>query len=569
MKAGIFRIIGSQSLCKAIGGELKEIGYDISRFASVYNGICSNMSGSMIETEFTKEDYVQLYNDVTYDSRIVDKIFELPQQYDEALAFAKEQLSDKYWVKTPEKWDVDTYAVCVIAGVNWSKNKVGDIYLMTDKDEAINITQKTTRLSFSVPNPAYDRAFKWFATEKEAKEFVKTLKPNPTPKPKPVAKEVEPEFKVGDYVILAHNTHIGRITQINGNSYSYWGFRNSYLGFTENDKDIEYTFTPNTRLATSQEIEEFLIRVAKLKGYTNGCRVDQTKGYNGAGRNHVINNASNIIVNWCENKYYNVSIDGIGVFFDKDGNSSWATIIPESKPVEPRFTRTKKVEDLVYPDVVHCNSQEERDLLCKYQPNINHWTTESPYILMGAGGSYNRPYQEAGVGQTYVNYEFSNIIFPEEFVLPEKWVFEITSTNYPKFKHLRQLYGGITGYISSNKYAELPWGLWCEAIPTGYTLITFEQFEKHVLGETTLTKLPFGNLEFTIHKGLTMVENYASCKEGNITKEQIKQIVEWFNKDFTLLGHKMELTSTAPIYIKFGCCEGTREQAEAILKAFN
>jgi len=79
-------------------------------------------------------------------------------------------------------------------------------------------------------------------------------------------------------------------------------------------------------------------------------------------------------------------------------------------------------------------------------------------------------------------------------------------------------------------------------------------------------KLPFGKLTFTINKD----KKTATCLEGTITKSEIKQIVDWFAKDFTLLGHKMQIVNEGKWYIGFGCCKnGTLKEAQAILAAFD
>ena len=90
--------------------------------------------------------------------------------------------------------------------------------------------------------------------------------------------------------------------------------------------------------------------------------------------------------------------------------------LPENHPDKIK-KRSKKVEDLRYPDVVHCNSQKERNLLKNHVPkfDINNWTSEDPYLLIG-GGCCSHPYEE-NTWNNYVNYEFYDIIFPEEKVV--------------------------------------------------------------------------------------------------------------------------------------------------------
>lgn len=481
MKAQTFGIKGSQSLLKAIWSELGELGYNISAYDEVRD--CNNISNNWQSNEKNLksiENYKELFIGIIRLSKLeeyYDKVFELPQQYDEALTFCKEQLLDKYWVKTPQKWSVGTF---VVFTKNYGSSKLGNIDTIREAPD--DETDNTFRCI--VEGVTGKQAVNWFATRKEAKAFAETLKP------KPVVED-KPKFKVGDYIINKFNNHIGRITNILGSKYSYWGFP-MYSPFTEKGN---YVFGDLDAIATPKEIEEFLIKVAKLKGYTNGCKVDQTKGYSGQGQIHTIKDSSNIRISWCENKYYNVSIDGTGVFSDKDGNSSWATIIPESKPIV------------------------------------------------------------------------------KEFILPDKWCIKVTRENSEIIWTWRTAGScSIEGYCLSKGHPEAgrkeARGYYITNKPRDTVELSTEQFKKYVLGKTipTITKLPFGNLEFTIHKGVT---NYASCKEGNITPDEIQEIVDWFDKDFTLLGHSMQIVNEDKWYLKFGCCKGTLAEAKAILKAFN
>lgn len=75
----------------------------------------------------------------------------------------------------------------------------------------------------------------------------------------------------------------------------------------------------------------------------------------------------------------------------------------------------------------------------------------------------------------------------EEFEMPEKWAVKINPNNYKTFESLR---GGnlesafdqfITSTPSTSKIG-LMWGYCEKYIDESYTVITFEQFQKHVLG---------------------------------------------------------------------------------------
>ena len=87
--------------------------------------------------------------------------------------------------------------------------------------------------------------------------------------------------------------------------------------------DWYYLETIGLRIATTEEIEKFLIRVAKLK-YPNPCKVDQKTAYDGSGDICYINN-NRCSVNY-NGKHYNVVVGGYGVYNDAFG--IWATIVP-------------------------------------------------------------------------------------------------------------------------------------------------------------------------------------------------------------------------------------------------
>jgi len=189
-----------------------------------------------------------------------------------------------------------------------------------------------------------------------------------------------------------------------------------------------------------------------------------------------------------------------------------------------------------------------------------------------SGGHDNKPYDENGWDK-YVNYEFSNIIFPKEFVLPEQWQIMRDKSNYLVINawmnaHHKRIKNGFGEYSDKHGYVN---NINMHKMQESFPTITFEQFQKYVLGKTTptITKLPFGNLEFTITKSSAITHGYAACSQGHISYHEIKAIVDWFDKDFTLLGHKMVISHEGNWFIKFGCCEGTLAEAKAILKAFN
>lgn len=92
--------------------------------------------------------------------------------------------------------------------------------------------------------------------------------------------------------------------------------------------------------------------------------------------------------------------------------------LPENHPDKIK-RKTKKVEDLKYPDAVHCSSKEQHDKVKQFA-NIRDYDGNY-YYLIGAGGRREKPWDGTCGSNpesrtTYTNYEFSAIIFPEEKV---------------------------------------------------------------------------------------------------------------------------------------------------------
>jgi len=87
----------SKALLEAMWKELLSIGYDGKSCQDEFTTITHNYHGtSVLES---REKFCNLWDDIKVgDSQPVDRIFNLPEQYNEAIEFAKEQLLDKYWV---------------------------------------------------------------------------------------------------------------------------------------------------------------------------------------------------------------------------------------------------------------------------------------------------------------------------------------------------------------------------------------------------------------------------------------------------------------------------------------
>lgn len=99
MKATTFAIKGKPSLLTAITEELLEMGYVlIDGRMPKGNDVCIETTKNSVEGT-TKEEFSKIIAMPCSSINTENKQFSLPAQYEEALAFCKEQLSDAYWTK--------------------------------------------------------------------------------------------------------------------------------------------------------------------------------------------------------------------------------------------------------------------------------------------------------------------------------------------------------------------------------------------------------------------------------------------------------------------------------------
>lgn len=56
----------------------------------------------------------------------------------------------------------------------------------------------------------------------------------------------------------------------------------------------------------------------------------------------------------------------------------------------------------------------------------------------------------------------------------------------------------------------------------------------------------FGDTQFTCYKG------YAECSYGKVTKDEVKKILDYFDQDISILGYKMSIVNKGNWFVKFG-----------------
>jgi hypothetical protein len=287
MKAQTFGINGPKALLKAIWSELGELGYNIEAEETDFECIYHNMSDSTKNSDFTKKDYIELYNGYIGKAQ---KEFTLPQQYNEALAFAKEQLEDKYW--GPQKWAIGTF---VVFCVDIWRYKVGDIDVITESPTKsyTNMALKNDKAVSSRRED--DGTFKWFATKKEAEAFALTLKPTP---------------KNGDWIVITKklsNSHslnwwsVGSIYQLTSNISGDWFNVKKPTGETNgwHCKFIEFRFaTPEEVINATKPVE------VRLPFGSHEFIIYKDRGYASCPEGNITKAEIKAVIDWMENKPY-------------------------------------------------------------------------------------------------------------------------------------------------------------------------------------------------------------------------------------------------------------------------
>ena len=194
--------------------------------------------------------------------------------------------------------------------------------------------------------------------------------------------------------------------------------------------------------------------------------------------------------------------------------------LPENHPDKIK-RKTKKVEDLRYPDVVHCSSKEQHDKINSFAGLMGY--DGDKWYLTGSYGRASKPYDEAG-GKGYTNYEFSDIIFPEEKVI-DKEDEEFKVGAYIVF--IDSFGGSKKGDIDKIRRVDsaeqiflvkegLSWGRLGEGFDKKckYFLILKEAqaFSDELLGKNKVETKPKLSKDVLVQTGMSQQETCDSCK---------------------------------------------------------
>jgi hypothetical protein len=169
------------------------------------------------------------------------------------------------------------------------------------------------------------------------------------------------------------------------------------------------------------------------------------------------------------------------------------------------------------------------------------------------------------------NYKYFTPSTKEEFDKQE----ELSIGDYIVFENLKGSYSESNGdIVKITCIADSP--LWVTHKPDSFSGGGFsynaykdnirKATKEEIAKATNKTKeLYFGDTKVTIKQG----SSYAETQYGNISKVEIKEIIDFFNQDITLLGRKMSIKNSSTWYISFGCQQGTLAQIKEIYKAFD
>jgi len=164
MKAQTWAIIGEKRFLELMWQDLLSCGYkDDTGYSINKIGVHKScefiaininpLSKSITKKQFKSITTAGFKNDLPK----WDKQFSLPEEYNEALAFAKEQLLDKYWVE-----EVPEYVECInIEGIGRKEWYIlGKVYPVIKEEQGFNIPDEESGHSWNVYNGVVWKYFK-------------------------------------------------------------------------------------------------------------------------------------------------------------------------------------------------------------------------------------------------------------------------------------------------------------------------------------------------------------------------------------------------------------------------
>jgi hypothetical protein len=427
----------SQPILEAMWKELKQMGYTTTKGTCSLDanewyqkGIISNCSS---ENQQIREEFIELVALTDFETDIT---FKLPQQYNKALAFAKEQI---------ESFDkVTEYYECIHASSNFT---IGKIYKCLDPHN-INtcgnfIDNSGDRNGFSILNSEYFKP-----STKEAYDLQN--------KPKhPLANCVK-----------------GKI---------YWSNNSVYpLGHLWRYKDHNTGFM-NVSSVIGDNLSNFEVNIGLNDAHWGNLR-----------------EATLEEIKWLE------ACEKADKFISKE----------EALNPKPKF----KVGDWVY-----------------------HTLNREAYKITSIKGDCFNAEFGFGCDSGHLDLRLCEIATQEQI---KAALIEEAKRRYPVgTRFISSLNHQAKREVTSNDY------YWWQASdivvnkqngPSVYTNGKWAEIIKEKV-------INFGKIEFTCYKG------YAECSHGKVTKSEIKEILDFFDKDISILGYKMSIVNEGNWFVKFGC----------------
>jgi len=606
MKAQTFGITGPQSLLKAIWEEMKLLGYRSNSPFTHWNLLSHNSPSND-----DKDLFIAFYDYFLPDK--LDKTFVLPKEYNEALAHAKEMLNDKYWVKEPKYVEcIYSTSESITVGKIYTYPKIIDNNGMQRShplDGSIFKYKPSTKEAYDAQNKPKFVVGKWYKTS--------------VFKGKPLAKDVF----FGKYLNSDRGEFVANEMKISGYTSSSGGYRfeNGYDWEEATNEEIQAflpdghpekisilsIFKPGDWIyftwKTTGDVDIFQIKSVSSSGFTSLVHYRNGKALNCNGANLVIDldrqTSMRLATKEEVDSVTKVKIEPVIESKFKTGDYLTSNLVPK------HICKIIKIEGDVYTgwgfdgsgkyyedDSFGFHSTRDRlatiseikSFLIKvaelkgFKEGVQHTQYDGTLKFIGRGdfeygwGGNDNLYFKKSLDLIYKDGQWATIIPSEpEFVLPKVWFIQLTHDN---ISYVKSWHRSIDRSFSRNYTVGSLYGVqsdgsgdaWTDGYePEGTIVITDEQFIQYVLKEKTPEKpimCTFGNLEFTIYKKPT--EMYAECKEGRITYQEILNVVNWFDRDISLLGHKMTIKTDGKFFIKFGCCEGSLQQAKTLLASF-
>ena len=324
MKAQTWAITGEKKFLELMWVDLLSVGYRCNYYG--IDKLGDRFTYISINT-FNIPDKKEKFNEITtagYKSDLSrwDRTFSLPEQYNEALGFAKEQLNDKYWV--PE------YVKCT---VKLGYCIVGKIYKTRPRGNSFEWQYEANTIS-SMETFQRNYNDNWDYTSDKTMQYFE-----PSTEKEYLGQQVISQLEVGKWYMITSDLfkpyeHISKFAYFTNGRF-YYSERVSENRYQS--KEDYHCYPDEVRLCSLEEIQQYLPdnHVDKIKSkedliieeakkrYPIGCKVRLMGSNVGGNYNNEVRHTEHWFTD--DSQLY---IDGNLLVYAKE---TWAEIIPEIK----------------------------------------------------------------------------------------------------------------------------------------------------------------------------------------------------------------------------------------------